>query len=89
MVQVAWAALGLLAVAVFGMFGVFFYLGARIDGVSESLGSRVDALSSRVNSLSDRLDALSARVDALGERLDARMDSLAALLQAHIECHPS
>lgn len=70
MVQVAWAALGLLAVAVFGMFGVFFYLGARIDGVS------------------GRVDSLSGRVDALGERLDARIDSLAALLQAHIERHP-
>ncbi len=77
MVQVAWAALGLLGVAVFGMFGVFFYLGARIDGI----GARVDSLSAR-------LDSLSSRVDALGERLDARIDSLAGLLQSHIERHP-
>ena len=69
MVQVAWAAIGLLAVAVFGMFGAFFYLGAKIDGVN------------------GRVDSLSARIDALGERLDARIDSLAALLQAHIERH--
>lgn len=35
MVQVAWAAVGLLAVAVFGMMGRFFYLGVKIDGRAE------------------------------------------------------
>ena len=75
-VQVAWEALGLLGVAAFGMFGVFFYLGARID-----------TLNDRVDSLIERVDALSARVDALSARLDARIDSLAGLLQAHIERH--
>jgi hypothetical protein len=38
------------------MFGMFFYLGARING--------------------------------LADPLDARIDSLAALLKAHIERHP-
>jgi hypothetical protein len=76
MVQVAWAAIGLLAAAVFGMFGAFFYLGTKIDSVN-----------GRVDSLTARVDSLGARIDALGERLDARIDSLTALLQAHIERH--
>lgn len=61
MVQVAWAALGLLAVAVLGMFGVFFYLGARIDGVS----ARVDALGERLDA---RIDSLAALLQAYIER---------------------
>lgn len=75
MEQVAWTALGLLAVAVFGMFGVFFYLGARIDATND----RIDSLN----------DSLSARIDGLGARLDARIDSLAGQLQAHVERHAS
>jgi hypothetical protein len=44
MVQLAWAALGLLAVALFGMLGMFFYLGARIDGLTDRLDARIDSL---------------------------------------------
>ena len=65
MVQVAWAALGLLAVAVFGMFGVFFYLGAKVDGVNASLGTRIDSLTSRLDA---RIDALSGKLQAHIER---------------------
>lgn len=61
MVQVAWTALGLLAIAVFGMFGVFFYLGARIDSTND----RIDALGARLDA---RLDALSAQLQAHVER---------------------
>ena len=61
MVQVAWTALGLLAIAVFGMFGVFFYLGARIDSTND----RIDALGARLDA---RLDALSAQLQAHIER---------------------
>ncbi|HYN37479.1 MAG TPA: hypothetical protein VEV82_10970 [Actinomycetota bacterium] len=73
MEQVAWTAIGLLAVALFGMFGAFFYLGNKIDGMNSSLNGR--------------MDSLAARIDALGARLDSRIDSLAAQLQAHIEWH--
>lgn len=75
MEQVAWTALGLLAIAVFGMFGVFFYLGARVDATND----RLDGLR----------DSLGQRIDTLGGRLDARLDSLSAQLQAHIERHAS
>jgi hypothetical protein len=80
MVQVAWSPNGLLAVSVFGMFGMFFYLGAEIAGVEGRLGSRIDAQGVRINGVERRIDALAAR-------LDARLDSLAALLQAHSERH--
>ena len=58
MVQVAWAAIGLLAVALFGMFGMFFYLSSKIDSLGESLNGRVDSLSSRLDSRMDGLAAL-------------------------------
>ncbi len=67
MEQVAWTALGLLAVAVFGMFGVFFYLGARIDSSNE----RIDALGQRVDALGARLDA---RLDSLAAQLQAHIE---------------
>jgi hypothetical protein len=59
-VQVAWGALALLAVAVFGMFGMFFYLGQKIDGTNK----RIDDLGA----------SLGARIDALGARLDAHVE---------------
>jgi hypothetical protein len=58
MVQFAWAALGLLGVALFAMIGMFFYLGARID----HLGDRMDGLSARMDARFDALTA--ARLDA-------------------------
>lgn len=48
MEQAAWAAIGLLAVAVFGMFGMFFYLGSRIDALGARLDARIDSLASQV-----------------------------------------
>jgi hypothetical protein len=73
MVQVAWTAIGLLAVAVLGMFGMMFQLSARID----ALGARLDA----------RIDALGARLDARIDALSDRVDALAAVLQDHIKRH--
>ena len=67
MEQVAWTALGLLAVAVFGMFGVFFYLGARIDATN----NRIDALG---QSLGARFDALAARLDSQAALLQAHIE---------------
>jgi hypothetical protein len=49
MVQVAWAAIGLLAVAVFGMFAAFFYLGAKMDAGFAAVNSRIDAVNARVD----------------------------------------
>lgn len=48
MVQVAWAAIGLLAVAIFGIFGMFFYLAAKIDALGDRLDGRIDAIGSRL-----------------------------------------
>jgi hypothetical protein len=61
MQQVAWAAVGLLAVAVFGLFGMFFYLGSKID----ALGARLDG---RIDSMAGRLDALAGQLQAHIER---------------------
>lgn len=79
MIQVAWAAIGLLAVALFGTFGMFFYLSSKIDTLGDSLTNRIDALG----------HSLGGRIDALAARLDGRIDGLSAQLQSHIERHPS
>jgi hypothetical protein len=64
MEQVAWAAIGLLAVAVFAMFGMFFYLGTKID-------SRADSINARIDNLASRLDA---RIDSLAAQLQAHIE---------------
>ena len=61
MEQAAWAAIGLLAVSVFGMFGMFFYLGSKIDATNiriDNLGARLDA----------RIDSLAAQLQTHIER---------------------
>lgn len=54
MEQVAWAAIGLLAAA---LFGNFWYLGTKID----SINARIDALAARLDA---RIDALAAALQA-------------------------
>jgi hypothetical protein len=73
MTEVAWTAIGLLAATLFGML---FFIGARIDG----LGGRIDSLGARI-------DSLGARIDSLGARIDARIDALAVQMSAHLERH--
>lgn len=84
MVEVAWAAIGLLAVS---LFGSTYYLGSRIDGLS----ARIDGLSARMDHLSERVDIqgtdLSARIDAQTDRLDRRIDHLSTLVADHIGRH--
>jgi hypothetical protein len=80
MTEVAWTAIGLLAATLFGML---FFIGARIDG----LGGRIDSLGARIDSLGARIDSLGARIDSLGARLDARIDALAVQMSAHLERH--
>lgn len=68
MTAVAWSAIGLLAAT---LLGTLYYLGARIDGLDQKLGGRIDGLGTRI----DSLDAsLSGRIDALAARLDAHID---------------
>lgn len=78
---VAWTAIGLLAVAVFGNMAGLYHLGNRIDAQGAALNARIDELSARIEaqgaSLSARIDALSARIEDQGIRIDAlsaRMD---------------
>lgn len=61
---IALAALGLLVVVVFGMFGMVLHLGARIN-----------ATNARIDALGNRLDA---RLDALSTRLSAHIDRRAS-----------
>lgn len=84
MEQVAWTAIGLLSTALVAMFGMFFYLGSKIDAQGSRLDGRIDALGAR---LEGRLDALGGRLDALGDRMDGlsdRMDGLSSQVASHI-----
>jgi len=69
MVQVAWAAIGLLAVTVIGVFIAMFQLAfqqnAKIDTGFRELAGRIDALGSRLDA---RIDALSGQLQAHIER---------------------
>ncbi|HEX9713407.1 MAG TPA: hypothetical protein VGB52_12770 [Actinomycetota bacterium] len=64
MAEAAWAAIGLQAATLFGML---FWLGSRIDGLS----ARIDGLSGRIDSLEQ---SLNARIDGLNARLDAHLE---------------
>ena len=70
-----WTAIGLLAAT---SLGTLVYLGARIDGVANSLGARIDGLGARIDSLGARMDTrfdgMESRFDALSARLDAHQD---------------
>lgn len=81
MEAVAWTAIGLLAVAVFGNMAGLYHLGNRIDAQGAALNARIDALGARIDvqsaSLTARIDALSARIEDQGVRISAlstRMD---------------
>ncbi len=70
MVEVAWAAIGLLAVALFAMFGMFLHLGTNLANKIDALGDRLEG----------RIDALAARLDA---RIDSLAASLQAHIERH------
>ena len=68
MVEVAWAAIALLGVVVFGLFGAFLHLSTKMD-------TRFDAVYARFDSVDARFDALIGRMDARFDAMDARLDS--------------
>jgi len=78
MIAVAWATLGVLAAAVFGMFTALLSTNAslnlRIDALGAGLTARIDGLETNLN----------ARLDTLDTRLNTRIDALTAALEAHI-----
>jgi hypothetical protein len=57
MVAVAWAAVGLLAVALGFLVAAFFQLGGRIDQLGARLAGRIDQLAARLHAMNARLDA--------------------------------
>ncbi len=77
MEAVAWTAIGLLAVGVFGSFGSFYYLGTRIDSLGARLDARIDAQGAE----------LGARIDAQSAELSARIDALTARMDEHLSRH--
>ncbi len=78
-VEQTWAVIGILAATLMATFGMFFYLGNKID----TLGARLDA---RIDGLTGRIDGLTGRIDSLS----ARMDGLSAQMASHLsERHPS
>jgi hypothetical protein len=92
---VAWTAIGLLAVAVFGSFAGLYYLGTRIDAQGTDLGGRIDAqgadLGGRISAQGADLGGrISAQGADLGHRIDglsARIDSLSGRMDQHLERH--
>lgn len=67
---VAWTAIGLLAVAVFGNMAGLYHLGNRIDAQGATLNARIDELGTRIEAQGA---ALSARIDALSARMAEHM----------------
>ena len=88
MEEIAWAAIGLLAVTVFGSFGLYFGLGTQLEGLS----ARMESGFARVDERFDRLETeMDGRSDRLEAKLDAkidRIDDLTGSLSRHIENHP-
>ena len=66
--EVAWAALGLMAAT---LFGVLFYLGNKIDNIN----NRIDHLA---DSLGGRMDSLGARIDGISSQLAAHLEKHAS-----------
>ena len=69
MIAVAWSALGILAVAVFGVLAVMVSQGGQ-------LRSEMGQLRSELN---QRIDVLAARIDQQTARIDALVNSVADL----------
>ncbi len=61
-----WTLIALLGASVFGSFGAFFYLGARIDTRIDALGARLDA----------RIDVQAGVIRSLRTELSAHLDTL-------------
>ena len=91
MEAVAWTAIGVLAAAVLGSFGSFFYLGTRIDALGARLDARIDTQGAELGARIDAQGAeLGSRVGGLGTRIDqlaARVDGLAARMDEHLRPH--
>ena len=98
MEEIAWAAIGLLAVSVFGSFGLYLGLGSRVEGLSNRMEAgfaQVDARFARIETEMDsrfaqvdaRFDRLEAKFDGVIARMDSRIDSLSDSLSRHIEGH--
>jgi hypothetical protein len=65
-----WSALAILAG---GQIATLVYLGGRIDGVSDSLATRLDGMSARIDRVLDLLmdhDARISRVETVAHRHD-------------------
>lgn len=50
-----WTLVGVLTATVFGMFGMFFYLGSKMDAGFGRIDGRLDAMSARIDRLDGRL----------------------------------
>jgi hypothetical protein len=83
-----WTLIGLLAAT---LFGSFFYLGSRIDGLESSLSGRIDGLGGRIDGLHGRMDALErnlrAEIRAQGRELGERIYEVSVKLDDHLRRH--
>ena len=71
MPAVAWTAIGLLGAT---LFASLFYLGGRIDALSnrvDALGAKLDG---RIDGFASRIDGLSSRIDGLSSRIDTHVE---------------
>jgi len=76
MIAVAWSALGILAVAVFGVLAVMVSQGGQLRSEMGQLRSEMGQLRSELN---QRIDVLAARIDQQTARIDALVNSVADL----------
>ena len=82
MTAVAWTAIGLLAAT---LFGNFYWLSNRIDGLAARMEAGFDRVDVRCDAANARFDAVNARFDRVDERfdrVDSRFDAVNARLDA-------
>lgn len=80
--SVAFAALGLLATALFRLDGKIDGLGMRVDAKLDRLETNVDA---KLDHLGARIDGLAARMDSRFDRVDERLSRVEISLAEHVQ----
>ncbi len=75
MIAVAWSALGILAVAVFGVLAVMVsqsgQLRSEMGQLRSELNARIDAQTARIDALTTTVADLRVAVQTLGDRVNA------------------
>ena len=89
----------LIAVLTATLFGLFFFVGGKIDGINgridqtndriNGVTERIDQTNDRINGVTERIDQTNDRLGALGDSLNSRIDKLTERLERHLETRTS